>query len=121
MQRSDAESIDRVERNQRTDTWSLVMIHRPMQDGSEEQVDWFMRKLERYRKFVVDGEMYEIYPESKAKPICIEIHLYSEPRPAEAEIIRRMRERLVLYDIPVVVQKMGPETPVPLGPRSLGG
>jgi hypothetical protein len=111
MQGSDADMIDRVERNQRTDTWSLVMIHRPVRNGPEEQVDWFARKLERYRRFVVDGEMSQVYPESKAKPVCIEIHLYAEPRPAVAEIIRRVRERLLFYDIPVVVQKMGPDSP----------
>jgi hypothetical protein len=106
MRGIDPDSIDLVERNNRTDNWSLLLIHTAEWDGSDEQLDRFERKLERYREFAVDGEMFRLYPESKARPVSIEIHLYTEPRPAALAVIQHVRERLVPYDIPVIVQRM---------------
>ncbi len=101
------ESIDLVMRNVRTDTWSLVLTETSEWNGSEEQLDRLERKLERYRSFAVDGEMHRLHPDSKAKPVIIEIHLYSDPTTAALAIIHHVRERLVPYDIPVIVQRMG--------------
>ncbi len=118
MRGIDPDSIDLVERNHRTDTWSLVLIHTSEWDGSDEQLDRFEQKLERYRKFAVDGEMSRLYPESKARPVSIEIHLYTEPRAVALAIIQHVRERLVLYDIPVIVQRMSAGIAQARGSRS---
>ncbi len=106
MRGIDPDSIDMVERNPRTDTWSLLVIHTAEWDGSDEQLDRFQQKLRRYREFVLEGEMSRLYPESKARPVSIEIHLYTEPRPAALAVIHYVRDSLLLYDIPVVVQRM---------------
>ncbi len=114
------DSIDLVTRNVRMDTWAVVLTETSQWDGSEDQLDRLERKLERYRRFVVDGEMRRLYPESKAKPVSIEIHLYSEPTAAALAVIQHVRNRLVPCDIPVVVQHMGAQRPQSLASGSYG-
>ncbi len=62
------DSIDLVTRNVRMDTWAVVLTETSQWDGSEDQLDRLERKLERYRRFVVDGEMRRLYPESRSNP-----------------------------------------------------
>ena len=108
---SSPDSIDLVVRNARTDTWSLVVTEPGPWDGSEGRLDRLERKLFRYREYLVRGELYRRHPESKAKPVFIEVHFYCEPTTPALALIESVRDRFVPYDIPVVVQRMGWRAP----------
>jgi hypothetical protein len=98
----------------------LVMVERRPWTGGELQLWQLQEKLNAYVSFALDGEMEEIHPELRGKPVCIQLRCEHDPTPEVMGLVERVREQLKFMEIDFEVWHTG-EDAEPRGCCGNGG
>ncbi len=75
----DAETVDLIAEDADHRQVALIMVEARPWEGSEEQVDQLMTKLNRYVAFALDGELLEKVPEAAGKSLRVQLDCASPP------------------------------------------
>lgn len=72
----------------------LIIVETRPWEGSDQQVDQLVAKLNSYLRFAFDGTLLEKFPEAEGKSLLVQLHCASPGPPDElVETIRRGLEQ----------------------------
>lgn len=71
--------VDVVTHDRRLDAFVLVMIERRPWDGSPSRMAELEAKTNAYLAYALDGPMLEHYPQSRGRPIRIQLDCHNAP------------------------------------------
>lgn len=87
-------TLDTFAHDTRNDILILAMFELRPWDKGEVQLFQLQEKLNAYVSFVLDGEMAEMFPHLKEKPVRIELRTLHEPSEQALGFIARAQEQL---------------------------
>lgn len=99
--------LDAMIVDQGADKVILVMVENRPWVGGELQLWQLQEKLNAYASFVLDGEMGDIHPELKRKPVCIQLRSKHEPTPEVLSLADKIRQQLKFMEIEFEVWHTG--------------
>ena len=92
----DADTVDLVAEDADHRQVALIMVEPRPWEGSEEQVDQLLAKLNRYVAFALEGELLEKLPEVAGKSLRVQLDCASAP---PDELLDTLRAGLEQHNI----------------------
>jgi hypothetical protein len=72
-------TVDLVTHDPERDQFVLIIVHSGGWDGSADEEDSLLQKLNSYLHFVLDGELAQRYPQATGQKIRLQIDSASDP------------------------------------------
>ena len=92
----DAETVDLIAEDPGHGQVALIMVETRPWEGSEQQVDQLLAKLNNYVAFALDGELLEKVPDVAGKSLRIQLDCESAP---PADLVETIRAGLEQHNI----------------------
>lgn len=85
----------------------LVIIESRPWDESQRQLFQLQEKLNAYFSFILDGEMLEVYPKLKDKPVRVRLECVTPPHSEAVTFLQAVYDQAALQGISFEVEVMG--------------
>lgn len=99
-----AETVDLIAKDAGHGEVSLIMVEPRPWDGSEQQVDQLLAKLNNYVAFALEGELLEKMPEVEGRSLRVQLDCASPP---PDELVETIRTGLAQHNIGFTVNVIG--------------
>jgi hypothetical protein len=86
----------------------LIMVEDRQWDGTNERIVERQTKIHNYVSFALDGQLAQIYPESKGHAVAIQLDCVAGPDASTRDYIDQMRLQLIGYGIDLRVNVLPP-------------
>lgn len=86
--------VDALVREPGTGAFVLAMLEDRAWEGGDAQRQELREKVASYLKFIGDGQLYEMYPEARERPVRIDLNSVHEPDAAGWELVREIQGTL---------------------------
>ena len=102
-----AQVIDLVTHDPKSDRIVLIMVENRPLDGSEQRLVELQDKINSYLSFALDGELAKRYPDCRDKRVRIQIDCDKEPDAETTKFFDRMRRALSGHDVELLINQLG--------------
>jgi len=98
---SSPSTVDLITHDPKRDQFVLIIVHSGAWDGSADEEDSLLQKLNSYLHFALDGELTRRYPQAMGKNIRLQIDGTSGPPPNIINLISQADSQMMERNIRV--------------------
>jgi len=95
--------IDLVTEDPRSGEFAVIMVESRPWRGREQRLAEVQAKTNAYLRFILDGQMRRLYPDSKGRPVRIQLDCVEAPDRDTAEFLEDLAKRVEEYAVRFVV------------------